>query len=150
MSRLMSRLMVMGLAFGMLMLAAPAAAQVCDPNKDPKCDGKCPDPQDLTDPDCAPPKKLDCSPGFWKTHLLEGAAASHSNLCADLGIVGTGLACPGLAGTSVCGGDSCSCAELVTIMSTGGGGAAATNRQLAAGCLNDFAGLLDFDPNCDE
>lgn len=144
MSRLMSRLMVMGLAFGMLLFAAPAAAQVSD--------GKCPDPKDLTDPDCQPPpkKEFDCSPGFWKTHLLEGAAEEHSNLCTDLGIVGTGLACTGLANTTVCGGDNCSCAELVAIMSTGGGGTAATNRQLAADCLNAFAGLLGFDPNCDD
>jgi hypothetical protein len=50
----------------------------------------------------------------------------------------------------VCGGDNCSCEELVAIMSTGGGPPASTNRQLAADCLNDFAGLLGFDPNCDE
>jgi hypothetical protein len=142
----MSRLMVtgMGFAFAMVLFAAPAAAQVSD--------GKCPDPLDLTDPDCPPPppkKEVECSPGFWKTHLLDGPAA-HNNLCTDLGIVGTGLACTGLANTTVCGGDNCSCAELVTILGTGGGGTAATNRQLAADCLNALSGLLGFDPNCDE
>ncbi len=137
----MSRLMVIGLAFGMLLFTAPASAQVSD--------GKC-DLNDPNDPDCEK-KELDCSPGFWKTHLLEGAAEEHSNLCTDLGITGTGLACPGLA--TACGGGgstNCTCAELVAIMSTGGGGIIATNRHLAADCLNNFSELLDFDPNCGE
>ena len=51
MSRLMSRLMVMGLAFGVLLLAAPASAQVkCDP-KTQKC------------------VEVNCSPGYWKNHV---------------------------------------------------------------------------------
>ncbi len=138
----MSRLMVIGLALGMLLFAAPASAQVCDPKADPKCDGICPEPIDLGDPDCEETKKeFDCSPGFWKTHLL-GPAADY---CA---IVGPGLACPGL--TTACGGNSCSCGELDAILSTGGGGTAATNRQLAADCLNAYSALIEFDPNCDE
>jgi hypothetical protein len=124
MSRLVSRLIVMGLAFGMLLLAAPASAQVSD--------GKCPDPLDLTDPDCPePPKKepATCSPGFWKNHLLE-----KSNLCTE--IPGGELACEGLG----CSGDTCTCAELVFFLSAEEG-ATESQRRTAQACLNEFFGV---------
>jgi hypothetical protein len=64
--------------------------------------------------------KLECSPGFWKTHLLGPAA----ELCA--------LGDPAAP-------EKFTCEDLVAILSQQGGGAIAEERHAAAECLNAVA-----------
>lgn len=115
----MSRLMVMGFAFAMLLFAVPAAAQVSD--------GKCPDPKDLTDPDCQPPEPpkngADCSPGFYKNHLTAWC---------DADAEANGIDCP--AGFGFAAG-TFSCGELVELLSAELG-ATVAERNYAKACLD--------------
>jgi hypothetical protein len=115
-------------ALGVLFLAGPAFAQVCDPKKEICCDPKT-EICDSTTCDSTKDVCADCSPGYYKNHVeawCAGDPATSLITCEGIGTV--------------------TCLELRNEWLDASMGATAGERALAKACLDAYFGTAEASP----